>query len=458
VPRQSDERFEAIARLVNERMAALKIPGVALGIVKDGRTLLRGFGVANVESPEQPVTADTLFSLASLSKTVAATAVMRLVEQGKVRLDAPVQTYLPDFRVLDPDASRAVTVRHLLTHVPGWEGQLTVADNGFSSFQVFADSMKDLPQLAPPGAVWSYNNAGFSLAGRVVEVVNGTDIHTALRDLVFRPLELPRSSTRIGEVVTHPFAQGHRPRADGANEVVRPYALSNSATAGGVAMSITDLMSYARFHLGETGTARAGVLSRASLDEMKRPQLRKNSTTDEMGIGWHIRGVGGLRTFMHGGTAGAGHRLLVELVPERGLAFAILTNHTDGWRLVESVERAILKTYENVALAPSQPICHRGINEDMTSHATPLATQPPLAQYGGRYSRPPSGSTEVREDAGALVVGGGGGGGGGGTRLVFYAPDVAYAASSGTPYEFIRTAAGQVGWIRNNGRIAKKDA
>jgi hypothetical protein len=194
---------------------------------------------------------------------------------------------------------------------------------------------------------------------------------------------------------------------------------------------------------------------------MKRPQLRKNSTADEMGIGWHLRRVGGVQTLMHGGTAGAGHRLLIELVPERGLAFGILTNHTDGWRLVEPVERAILKTYENVALAPSQAICHRGINEDMTSHAAPLATQPPLAQYVGRYSRPPSGTTEVREEGGALVVGGGGGGGGAGTRLVFYGADIAYAASGGsvgTPYEFIRNPAGQVGWIRNNGRIARKDA
>jgi CubicO group peptidase (beta-lactamase class C family) len=222
---QADERLESIARLVTERMTALGITGVALGVVKDGRTTLRGFGVANVESPEQRVTADTVFSLASLSKTVAATAVMRLVEQGKLRLDAPVQTYLPDFRVLDPEASRTVTIRHLLTHTPGWEGQLTVADNGLSSFQVFADSMKDLPQLAPPGAVWSYNNAGFSLAGRVIEVVTGSDIHTALRDLVFQPLELTRSSTRMGEVVTWPFAQGHRPSAAGSVEVVRPFAL-----------------------------------------------------------------------------------------------------------------------------------------------------------------------------------------------------------------------------------------
>jgi CubicO group peptidase (beta-lactamase class C family) len=460
-PRQvRDERFEAVARVVYGKMAEHKVPGVALGVFKDGQTLTRGFGIANLESPEQRVTPDTLFPLASLSKTVAATAIMRLVEQGKVRLDAPVQTYLPTFRVLDPVASREVTVRHLLTHTPGWEGQLTAADHGLFSLEFFADSLKELPQLAPPGAVWSYNNAGFTLAGRVIEVASGSDIHTALRDLVFRPLGMTRAFTRMGDVVSYAFTQGHRTTQVGSIEVVRPFALSNSVTAGGVAMSLSDLMSYARFHLGETGTARAGVLSRESLDEMRRPQLVKNATSDEMGIGWHLRRVGGVQTLMHGGTAGAGHRLLVELVPERGLAFAILTNQSDGWRVVEAAERAILRAYESVALAPNQPICHRGINEDMTSHATPLETQPSLAQYAGRYVRPPSGAVEVREEEGGLVLGSGGAGSGG-TRLVFYGPDVAYVASGGsvgTPYEFIRTPAGEVGWIRNNGRIAKKEA
>ena len=455
----SDDRFEAMAKLVSERMAELKVPGAALGIFKDGQTQLRAFGIESVEAPDQPVTVDTLFPLASLSKTVTATAMMRLVEQGKVKLDAPVQTYLPTFRVQDPVASRQVTVQHLLSHLPGWEGQLTPDDYGIFSLQFFADSMKDLPQLAPPGAVWSYNNAGFALAGRVIEVVTGGDIHTALREQVFAPLELTRAFTRIGDVVTYPFAQGHTNRADGSVGVVRPFLLGSSVTAGGVAMSISDLMSYARFHLGETGTARAGALSRATLDAMKRPVARKNATDDEIATSWHLRRVGGVETYMHGGTAGANHRLLVELVPERGLAFAILTNHADGWRLVETVERSILKLYENVALTPNQAICHRGINEDMRSHATPLVTQPPLGQYEGTYARPPMGSLEVHVQGDALLLGAPTSANR--SRLVFYGSDVAYVeagAAAGTPYEFIRAPAGQVGWIRNNGRIAKNES
>jgi hypothetical protein len=189
---------------------------------------------------------------------------------------------------------------------------------------------------------------------------------------------------------------------------------------------------------------------------MKTPQLKKNATTDEMGVGWHLRKLGGVQTCAHGGTLN-GHCLLIELVPARNFAFAILTNHTDGWQLVQDVERAILKHYENLALDPSQAIGHRGVNEAMTGHAKPLATQPDLAQYVGVYSRQPVGTVNVRETNGSLVVGSGNSQNG--ATLTFYGPDVAYATAGaylGSPYEFIRTSDNKVGWIRVNGRIAKR--
>ena len=102
------------------------MPGVALGIVADGAVTIRGLGVTNVDDP-LPVDAHTVFPIASISKTFAATAMMRLVEQGKVDLRAPVRTYLPEFRVRDEAASRDATVWHLLTHLGGWEGQVSGA-------------------------------------------------------------------------------------------------------------------------------------------------------------------------------------------------------------------------------------------------------------------------------------------------------------------------------------------
>jgi CubicO group peptidase (beta-lactamase class C family) len=457
VVRQSDSRIDEIAALVTAKMAEYRVPGVGLGILKNGQAAIRGFGVTNVDDP-QPITADSVFTIASISKTVTATAVMKLIEQKRAELKAPIQKYLPEFRVQDEKTSREVSFWHLLTHTPGWEGQLSSEDRGAEALAHFATTiLRDLPQLAPPGTVWSYNNAGFSLAGRLIEIITGRNIHQALRELVFAPLGMTRSFTRIADAITHRVTLGHREQT-GRTQVIRPYQSTSGTTAGGVMASISDLIRYAQFHLGD-GTAPDGrpYLPGALVQQMRSPQLRKNSTDDEMGAGWHLRRIGGVLTAAHGGTLN-GHCLLLQLVPERNLAFTILTNHTDGWRLVQDVEAAVLKRYENIAIAANQPIGHRGVNEAMSFHSQPLATQPPLDEYAGTYRRPPSGTVTVRVDAGRLVAAGGNAQTG--TTMVFYGKDVAYATAGayvGSPYEFIRESDGSVGWIRVNGRIARKD-
>jgi len=443
-----DQKFEQIAALVAEKMTDYGVPGVAFGVVKEGQVTVRGLGVSNLDNP-QPITPDTIFALASISKTVTATAIMRLVEQGKLDLSAPVRRYLPDFSVLDPSATRDVAIWHLLTHTPGWEGQLTTEDRGTQTLANFVDTMKTLPQLAPPGEVWSYNNAGFTLAGRVIEVVTGQSIHDAIRTLVFQPLGLTRAFTRLEDVASFPFSVAHRGAA-GRGSVIRPLTRSGSVTAGGVSMSLNDLMTYAQFHLGDgTGANGAPVLSRASLQLMQTARVRKNPTDDEMGLGWHLRRVGGVRTAAHGGTLG--HCLLVELVPERRLALAILTNHSSGWQLIQDVERAALKILEDVGLGAAQSIGHRGVNETMVD-APLLPVQPDAAPYVGVYRRPPSGSHTVRVQNGQLQLDG--------NPIGFFGPDRAIVTGGnqrGNPVEFIRTAKGDVGWVRVVGRIAKRD-
>jgi len=451
----SDSRFDEIAALVQKRMVDHHVPGVALGLLEGDQLYLRGFGVTRLDDP-QPVTEDTLFTIASVSKTMTATAVMKLVEEGRLDLRSPVRTWLPDFRVRDDVVSRTVTPWHLMTHTPGWEGQLGTDDRGVDALSQFVSTiMPTLPKLADPGEVWSYNNAGFALSGRIIEVVTGRSIHDALRDLVFTPLGLSRTFTRLTDAMTWRMSLGHRDR-EGRTEVIRPFQTTSSTTAGGVMTSLSDLMRYARFHLGD-GRSPGGApyVSRARLDIMQTAQLRKNGTDDEMGVGWHLRRVGDVPTFAHGGTLN-GHCLLLELVPARNLAFAVLTNHQDGWRLVQEVEAALLRRFAGASLAPRQAIGHRGVNEAMTFHATPLPTQPPLAEYEGRYERPPVGTVDVRRRGDGLAV----------TTaanqpevgITFFGRDVAYAVDGayiGMPFEFIREAGGNVRWIRVNGRIAR---
>lgn len=453
---QENTRLKDIEAVVTARMAEYHVPGVALAIVKAGRVETRVFGVTSVENP-QPITVDTVFPIASITKTVAATAIMRLAQDDKLAVTAPVQRYLPDFRVKDDSATTAVTVAHLLSHTPGWEGQLSTDDRGAETLAHFVAGLRDLPQLAAPGAVWSYNNAGFGVAGRILEVVTGKTIHAALRDLVFAPLDLTHAFTQTGTAMTHRFAVGHRQQKSGQTEVIRPFELPLNVTAGGGAMSLASLVRYAQFHL-RGGTA-GNILSSTLLQQMRTPYITKNPTTDEMGLGWHLRRLSGVLTAAQGGT-GSGHCLHVQLVPDRDLAFAVLTNHADGWRLVQHVERKILETYEKLALSPNQATGgNRGVSEDMRVHAAPLAAQPALDQYAGRYDRPPVASYELRVEAGALRSGKPPG-----ASYAFYGPDLAYIASEdgtggnyvGMPIEFIRNAAGAVGWIRVNGRIARK--
>ena len=451
----ANPRFDRIASLAEARMKEYGVPGVALGVIADGQQSIRGLGVTNVEDP-LPVTPHTVFPIASISKTFAATAMMRLVEQGKVDLHAPVRTYLPDFKVRDESVSREVTVWHLLTHLGGWEGQVSGPDRGADTLRNFvATSLPDLMQVAPPGKAWSYNNAGFSIAGRVIEVVTGKSINQAIRDLVFQPLGLEHAGTTAGDFIVQRFAAGHYSR-NGHLDLQRPFVPSTSVTAGGVGLCMTDLLAYARFHMGD-GTSAKGerVLKRESLEQMRTVQAHKQGTDDDIGLAWHIRQVGPIHTYGHGGTLAA-HILLLEIVPERNFAIGILTNSETGWRLIQDVEREALKSYLGASYAPNQAIAHRGLVETLPS-VEPLPQQPDPAPYLGTYTRPRN-SYVVRADGGTVTVQ---------DRsntsrvvewpVVFYGPDrlvITDGPDRGQSIEFVRDDGGRVNWIRVVGRVA----
>ena len=449
-------RFEALIALTEASMREHRVPGVAIGVIDNGVIRTRGLGVINVEDAV-PVNDHTVFPIASISKTFAATAMMRLVEQGKVDLQAPVRKYLPDFKVRDEAVSRDVTVWNLLTHTSGWEGQVSGPERGEDTLRNFVTTISDLMQVAPREAAWSYNNAGFSVAGRVIEAVTGTSINRAMRDLVFTPLGLAHAGTTAGDFIVNRFAAGHANRGDAAATLQRPFSPSVSVTAGGIGLCISDLLAYAKFHMGD-GTAPGGerLLSRASLEQMRTAQLRKQSTDDDIGLAWHLRTIGGLRVAAHGGTL-AGHILLLEIAPERNFAVAILTNAQNGWRLIQDVERAALKSYQDATFAPNQAIAHRGLVETLPT-AEPLARQPDPAPYVGRYLRP-SNAVVVRAEGGRLFVQ---------ERpntgdprpdmpIAFFGPDravVTTGADRGQSIEFIRAADGTVNWVRVVGRVA----
>jgi CubicO group peptidase (beta-lactamase class C family) len=452
---RSDERFEELVRIVETSMKRHAVPGVAFGVIKDGQLQMRSLGVTSVEDP-RPVTDDTMFELASLSKTFNATAAMALVQQGKLDLDAPVRRVLPGFRVQDEHVSATVTLRNLLTQTAGWEARYSV-EEGEGALGRWVPTMGDMIQLAPPGRVWSYNNPAAGLAGRMIEVVTGMEIRDAFKALVFDPIGLDRATTHITELVTYPLTVGHRPGRDGKPVVVRPYSMGSSIPAGGVNASLRSLMKYIAFHLGEHDGVGAAALSRATRTAMQQPFIRKEPTTEEMGIGFHLRTLEGVRTCAHGGSAGAGHRCHLQFVPDRRLGFAVITNHTEGWRVRQAVEAPLLQAYEGLALTPNQPIIgYRGHTETL-DHVTPLTTQPNVAEYVGRYRSTRDGTEEVRAapDGGLLV-----GEGNRADRILFYGPDLAVSVTGDEgkiSHDFIRDG-GRVRWMRIAGQIRVKEA
>ena len=450
--RRGDERFSEMVRIAEASMKEHNIPGVAFGVIKDGQIQIRSLGVTSVEYPS-PVTDETRFHVASVSKTFAATAAMTLVQQGKLDLDAPIRRVLPDFRVQDEKAAATVTLRNLLTQSGGWEHPYNVGE-GEGVLGRWMPEMRDSIQLAPPGRVWSYNNPCIALTGRMVEVVTGMDYRDAVRALVLDLIGLDGITTHVYELLTYPVAPAHRRGPDGKPMVVRPWGRGSSIPAGGINSNIKSMMKYLAFHLGEHDGDRPGALTLAMRRAMTEPQLRKEPSEEYMGLGFHLQTLNGVRTAAHGGGGGNG---FITFVPERRFGFAVLTNQPDdGWRVRRALEVPLLKVYEGLALRPNQPhIGYRGQTETL-DHVTFLAVPPPAADYVGRYRQTRTDVHEVRAaPEGSLLVGSGNNA----TEVRFYAPDLAVTVGGpnrGIPYTFIRDG-GRVQWMRGNGQISRKE-
>src|SRR5689334_21410120 len=175
---------DAVSAIAEE----LDVPGVAVGVLLDGREEHAVHGVTSVTNP-LPVDERTLFLCGSTTKTFTATAVVRLVEQGLVELDAPVRRYLPDFRVADEEVASTVTVLQLLNHTAGWDGDFFKdTGDGDDALARYVEAMAELPQLTRPGEGVSYNNVSFAVAARIVEVVTGSRYEEALSTLVLDPV------------------------------------------------------------------------------------------------------------------------------------------------------------------------------------------------------------------------------------------------------------------------------
>ena len=340
-----------LAQLVQETAIAYEMPGVAVGVWADHRETYAFHGVTSIDNP-LPVDRDTLYALASISKTYTATAVMRLVVDGRVDLDAPVRQYIPELTLADEQAAATITVLQLLNHTSGlgWDVLVDTGD-GDDALAAYVARLADLELVAPPGERASYSQAGYSVLGRLIERVVGVPYEAAIASLIFEPAGLSNSFFTHLDVMTRRFVVGHTVEG-GTLSVSRVWRGPRCRNpGGGVASSAGDLLKWGRVHLGD-GSAEGGaeVLPAEALHRMKDPtvQLRGSTLGDSIGIGWFLGDVGGVRTVGHGG-GGIGQYGELVTVPEHDFAVVSLSNAgPEGYACNQAIVQLVLETYLGV--------------------------------------------------------------------------------------------------------------
>lgn len=335
---------------------AAGVPGATLGIALGDDEASFATGLLNIKTGVT-ATPDSIFQIGSITKVWTTSLIMQLVDEGKVDLDAPVRTYLPNFAVADPEASRSVTVRQLVTHTSGIDGDFFLdRGRGDDCYDRYVQSMAALPQLHSPGQGWSYCNAGLVVAGRIAEVVTGDPWDKLVKQRLARPAGADSFVTLPEEALNFRAAVGHVADPSGAVRVAPWRGLGRASGPAGSTpyASVADLLAFARVHTSR-GVSPKGdrVLSAAAVQEMQTRQVGtpQPSHPGGWGLGWALYDWGQAPVIGHnGGTLGQYSFLCVA--PEKGLAVALLTNGGDAEALYRDLFTPLLDRFGGIGIPP----------------------------------------------------------------------------------------------------------
>jgi CubicO group peptidase (beta-lactamase class C family) len=314
---------DVIDDYIGRQMEQLRLPGLALAIVQNGEVkAVRTYGKADLEL-DAPVTHDTVFEIGSVTKQFTAAAVMMLVEDGKLRLDDSIATHLPEV----PEAWRAITIRHLLTHSSGLQEYLSLEEVADQAHTLGHREMtrlftRRIKQEFLPGETWAYSNTGYLLVGDIIERVSEQSYWDFLRRRVFGPAGMHATRSSEPQAIIRFRANGYG-WTDGAYE--NRSALSEAAySAGAIVSTIGDMARWAiALHVG-------GLLSNASRDQSWTPLTvtRGRVPPFSYGFGWVIDRERGHRALFHsGGTPGFSSA--IRHYPDDGVTVIVLANRGD---------------------------------------------------------------------------------------------------------------------------------
>ena len=325
-----------ITSWLRDRLPALlaehKVPGAAVAVSAGGQVADLAAGVLSKTTGVE-ATVDSVFQVGSITKVWTATLIMQLADAGKLDIDAPIRDVLPDFRVADEAASAMITTRQLMAHTAGFEGDIfTDTGRGDDCVEKYVATLGEVAQLFPPGEMFSYNNAGFCVLGRIVEVLRGLPYDACLREHLFTPLGLTHVATSADEAILFRAAVGHvQPEPDADPRPAPIWSLVRSSVPAGSMLSMRprDLLAFAQMHV-DGGRAPDGtaVLGPEAARAMRQPQVTLpplGLMGTSWGLGWEIYDWPGGTVIGHdGGTVG--QAAFLRVAPEHNVALALLTN------------------------------------------------------------------------------------------------------------------------------------
>ncbi|WP_144874734.1 serine hydrolase [Microbacterium sp. 1.5R] len=344
------------------------VPAASVAVVVDGEIVTHAEGLLSTATRIEATT-DAVFQIGSITKVWTATLVMQLVDEGLVDLDTPVRTYLPEFALADDDAAAAITVRHLLSHRSGIEGDIfTDTGRGDDAVEKYIALLAEAAQIFTPGSLFSYSNAGYVVLGRLIERLRDTTWEQALLTHLATPLGLGSVSPSPYEAILHRVAVGHVDAGDGGEPQPAPFwamARSNEPAGSMLAMTAEDLAVFARAHLrAADGSSPASdeeqaIVSQASATAMRTTEVRLPRVAGmgaAWGLGWEIDRDADVVLYGHDGNT-VGQSSFLRIAPEAGVAVVLLTNGGDGAGLFHDLVEPLLRELTGAGLpeAPEPP-------------------------------------------------------------------------------------------------------
>ena len=336
------------------------VPAAAVAVLKDGEVVDDAAGILHKGTGVE-ATPDSIFQIGSITKLWTATLVMQLVDEGRLELDTPVRTYLPEFRIGDESAAEAITVRQLLNHTSGFEGDIfTDTGPGDDAIEKYLGVLHEVPQLFAPGEQFSYNNAGYCVLGRLVEVLREKPYDDCLREHLFAPLGLTHAATSPYDAIMFRAAMGHIELEPGTGYQPAPFwalARSNAPAGAMLAMRPRDLVAFARMHLEDgkaadgTQVLAPGTPARMHAREVGLPYL--GVMGDSWGLGFERFDTADGAIIGHDGST-IGQNAFMRMVPEAGLVVALLTNGGDTLSLYHEVAGHVIAELSDTEL-PALP-------------------------------------------------------------------------------------------------------